>query len=241
MRGARQVGCRGDLGPARARAPERHPAHRRARCPAALQRGRHCRDRRRGRTRRGDGDLRRRHRGRLLRRGQQRQAAARLRQRCAPARTGERIRPSRAQLHVPQQPGRAGAVKGREPDDLPEDARAQRLLFLGRRGLRVPAREHPDGRQVAGADVPRREARRDPLRPQLDARGGRPPRRRLLALDRGPASPGEPGHARARRQRRDRLHGRATTSPRIGCSESSRTCSAIWACTTGTSCPITLT
>ena len=34
---------------------------------------------------------------------------------------------------------------------------AQRLL-LRRRRLRVPARQHPDGRQVAGADVPRREA-----------------------------------------------------------------------------------
>ena len=56
-----------------------------------------------------------------------------------------------------------------EPDDLPEDARAERLL-LRRRRLRVPAREHPDGRQVAGADVPRREAARDEARAAVDAR-----------------------------------------------------------------------
>ena len=31
-------------------------------------------------------------------------------------------------------------------------------FYFGERRVRVPAREHPDGRQVAGADVPRREA-----------------------------------------------------------------------------------
>ena len=35
------------------------------------------------------------------------------------------------------------------------------FYFSGRRGLRLPARQHPDGRQVAGADVPRRKAGRD--------------------------------------------------------------------------------
>ena len=58
--------------------------------------------------------------------------------------------------------------QGGEPDGLPEDARAQRLLLRQRR-LRVPARQHPDGRQVLGADVPRREAARDEAR----ARRGR--------------------------------------------------------------------
>ena len=52
----------------------------------------------------------RRHRGRLVRRGEQRQAAARVGQRHAPERPGQRLRPGRAQLHVPQQPGGAGAV-----------------------------------------------------------------------------------------------------------------------------------
>ena len=47
--------------------------------------------------------------------------------------------------------------------------------------------------------------------PDVDARGGRPPRGRLLALDRGPAAAREPRHARARRQHRDRLQGRATS------------------------------
>ena len=40
--------------------------------------------------------------------------------------------------------------QGAEPDGLPEDARAQRLL-LRRRRLRLPAGQHPDGRQVVGA------------------------------------------------------------------------------------------
>ena len=56
-------------------------------------------------------------------------AAARLRRRRAPGRAGQRLRPGRAQLHVPQQPGRARAVQGAEPDGVPEDARAQRLLL----------------------------------------------------------------------------------------------------------------
>ena len=64
------------------------------------------------------------------------------------------------ELHVPQQPGRAGAVARAQPDRVPEDARGQRLLPRERR-LGVPDGQHPDGRQVAGADVPRRAARRD--------------------------------------------------------------------------------
>ena len=101
----------------------------------------------------------------------------------------------------------------REPDDLPEDARAERLLLRQRRA-RLSAREHPDGRQVAGADVPRREAGRDEARAELDAREGREARDRLLALDRGPAAARQPRDRRRRRQADARLHGRRTTSPK---------------------------
>ena len=73
-----------------------------------------------------------------------------------PQRPGQRLRPGRAQLHVPQQPGRAGALQGAEPDGLPEDARAQRLL-LRRRRLRLPAGQHPDGRQVVRREMYRGE------------------------------------------------------------------------------------
>ena len=38
-------------------------------------------------------------------------------------------------------------------------------LLLRQRRLRVPAGQHPDGRQVLGTDVPRREAARDQARP----------------------------------------------------------------------------
>ena len=85
--------------------------------------------------------------------------------------------------------------QGAEPDGLPEDARAQRLLLLGPR-LRLPARQHPDGRQVPGADVPRREAGRDDARPDLVARWTSP-RHAVdfwLSTEDLPAA-GEPRHA----------------------------------------------
>jgi hypothetical protein len=204
---ARQVGRRGDRRQAGDRAPECHPGHRRRGGGAAVQRGGHGRDRGRGPARRSARDVPRRPRGRLLRRREQRQAAARVRVRQAPARARERLRPGRAQLHVPQQPGRARAIEGREPHHLPEDPRGQRLLLQRRARLRVSAGQHPDGRQVAGADVPRREARRDPLRSDLEPGEGRPPRRRLLALHRRPAAAREPRHAQQGRQDPDQLHG----------------------------------
>ncbi len=43
-------------------------------------------------------------------------------------------------------------------------------FYFGSRRLRVPARQHPDGREVVGADVPRREARSDAARAGVDAR-----------------------------------------------------------------------
>ena len=61
------------------------------------------------------------------------QAAARVGERQAPERARERLRPGRAQLHVPREPGRARALARGEPDRLPEDARAQRLLLRRRR------------------------------------------------------------------------------------------------------------
>ena len=80
----------------------------------------------------------------------------------------------------------------REPDHLPEDARCERLLPRGQRP-RLPAREYPDGRQVAGADVPRREAGRDEARAALVVGADREARGRFLALHRGSAAAREPG------------------------------------------------
>ena len=75
-------------------------------------------------------------------------------------------------------------------------------------------------------DVPRREAAPDPARARADARGGRPARRRLLALDRGPAGPGEPRHPDLRRQGPARATRPPTGSRRSGCCTSSSRCSA---------------
>ena len=56
-----------------------------------------------------------------------------LGERQAPERPRQRLRPGRPELHVPREPGRARAVARREPDRLPEDARAERLLLRQRR------------------------------------------------------------------------------------------------------------
>ena len=63
-----------------------------------------------------------------------------------PARAGQLLRRGRPPLHGAHQLGRDRDLAGAEHDQLPEDARRQRLL-LGRRGLRLPARAHPDARQ----------------------------------------------------------------------------------------------
>ncbi len=117
----------------------------------------------------------------VLRCGQLRQAAALLGQRRASERTRQPLRPGRAQLHLPQQPGGARSVEGREPDRVPEDPGPERLLLRERR-LRVPDGQHPDGRQVVRADVPRREAARDQARAHAHTREHGPSRGRLLAL-----------------------------------------------------------
>ena len=104
-------------------------------------------------------------------------------------------------------------------------------FYFGERRLRVPDGQHPDDRQVAGRHVQGREAAGDEARARLRAaRRGRA-RGRLLAVDRGPAGAGEPGHAGARRQRQAELHGRATRPPPAACTTSSSRCSATSACT----------
>ncbi len=84
----------------------------------------------------GDRDLPGRDRRRLLRRRQLGPPAAGVGQRQAPARPRQRLGSGGPQLHVPQQPGGPRRLEGAEPDPLPEDARAQRLL-LRRAGLRL--------------------------------------------------------------------------------------------------------
>ena len=73
-------------------------------------------------------------------------------------------------------------------------------FYFGSDDFEYPLGQHPDGRQVAAADVPRREAARDQARAQRTLERHGPPRGRLLALDGGPAAAREPGHARPRRR-----------------------------------------
>ena len=106
------------------------------------------------------------HRGRRLRCGAHGGAAAEFRQRQASPRPGQRLGPGGAQLHVPHQPGRAGDLQGTQPDQVPEDPRPERFLLRHGR-LRLPGRQHPDGRQIAGPHVPGRKAHRDVPGPRV--------------------------------------------------------------------------
>ena len=132
------------------------------------RRRRDQRHRRRGRGRRRDADLPRRHRRRLGGRRQLGEAPARVGERPPSQRPRQRVGPGRAELHVPQQHGRPRGLEGAEPDEVPEDAGHQRLL-LRDEGLPLPDGQHPDGRQVVGADVPGREAAPDQARADLHA------------------------------------------------------------------------
>ena len=85
-------------------------------------------------------------------------AAAALGARPAPERPGELLRRRRPQLHGPHQLGRDRDLPDAEHDEVPEDARRQRLL-LGRGRLGAAARAHPDARQVRPQHPPRRARR----------------------------------------------------------------------------------
>ena len=215
------------LRPPRARAPRtsRCATHAKVERLETDARGRHG-DRRRRRAARPRGDLLARRRRRLLRRGQLGRAAAALGQRPAPERTRQLLRRRRPPLHGPHQLGRDRDLADAEPDEVPEDARRQRLL-LGRRRLRVPARAHPDARQdrpAASCGPARRGSPRGRARLHGQARD------RLLAHDGGPAAPGQPGHARPPGLDPPRARRTTTPSRTGGCSPSSRGCSAPLGC-----------
>ena len=178
------------------------------------ERGGHGRDRGRRRARRRDRALRGRHRRRRVRRREHGEAAARLGERQASERPRERLRPGRPQLHVPRRASAVLALSREENPTVFQKTLGLNDFYFGSDEHRLPARQHPDGRQVAGADVPRREARRDEARAAMVARADRAARDRLLALDRGPADAREPGHRRRRRPAHARVHARRTTMPK---------------------------
>ena len=101
-------------------------------------------------------------------------------------------------------------------------------FYFGERRLRVPAREHPDGRQVDGADVPRRETAGDEARARVDAGADGAPRDRLLALDRGPATGPTTGSPSSRDGNSRSPTRRRTRRPRSGSTRSSSRCSGSW-------------
>ena len=89
-----------------------------------------------------------------------------------------------------------------QPDRLPEDPRGERLL------LRLAGVGLPDGAHLVRRQARRRHAlgRRAGHRARLDAGADGQALARLLAHVGRPARPGQPGHARPRRQDRAVLH-----------------------------------
>ena len=227
LRRAREVGRGGARRAAGARARERHAADERAgRCRLETNAGRHRGDRGRGRARRRDRALRGRHRRRSP-------AAPRTPRSCCCVSANDKHPNGLA--NGSDQVGRnymfhnSQAVLALSREENPtifQKTLGLNDFYLGERRVRVPAREHPDGRQVAGADVPRREAGRDEARAGVDARAGREARDRLLALDRGPAAPGQPRHASTATASYARATRRRTTCRSSSSTRSSSRCSA---------------
>ena len=123
------------------------------------------------------------------------------------------IGPGRAQLHVPQQRRRARALARAEPDGLPEDARASTTSTS-----RARTSTYPLGniQMVGKSQAPMFRGEKPletKLAPGLEPRGHRQARRRLLALERGPAGRREPRHAERRRSRQALLQGDQRGAP----------------------------
>ena len=201
---------------------------------AGDQRDRHGGHRRGRRARRRAGDVHGRRRRRLLRRRELGRAAAVLGERRAPARARERVRPARAQLHVPQQPGRAGALQGGEPDDLPEDARAQRLLLR----RRTASSSRWGTSRWSASPPPTCTAARSRCRPSSRP-SGRWSEVARHAVDFWLSTEDLPRPEnrvtlRRRRQPRSSPTSRPTRCPRSGCCTSSSSCSSTSACTSTT-------
>ena len=89
-------------------------------------------------------------------------------------------------------------------------------FYFGLGRLRVPARERADGRQVDGADVPRRAAAGYEARARVDAGADGTSRHRLLAVDRGSSAAGKSGDGQTATGTSRSPTRRRTSSPRSG-------------------------
>ena len=101
-------------------------------------------------------------------------------------------------------------AQGAQRDDVPEDARAQRLL-LRRRRLRLAGREHPDGRQVERGGDEGRGAEAHAARAALALADTAEHAVDFWLTTEDLPTAREPRHARRRRQRAPGLPRRATT------------------------------
>ena len=147
-----------------------------------------------------------------------RQAAARLGQRRAPA-TGWPTAPTRSGATTCSTTARPCWRCRKEPNPTVfQKTLGLNDFYFGGRRLRLPDGQHPDGRQVVGGDVPRREA----AARRSSRRAGRCDDVARHAVDFWLSTEDLPRPENrvtldARRQHRARLHGRPTRSPRSGC------------------------
>ena len=160
-----------------------------------------------------------------------REAAAGVGQRPAPQRAGQRLGPGRPQLHVPQQRGRAGDLEGAEPDEVPEDARAQRLLLrhgrLRRTRWATSRWSASRRRRCTGARSRSRPSSR------RCSRSTRSPSTRSTSGCRPRTCPRPDNRVTlaTRRQHPAELHAEQPGAASSSSTTSSSRCSATWACT----------
>ena len=201
---AREVRRRGARRAAGARAPERHAADERRGRAARDQPGRHRGHRGRRSTATGPARPSRPTSSSCRAARPTRPAAARLGERQAPERPRQRLRPGRSQLHVPQQPGGAGALRRRTRPSSRRPSASTTSTSAATTSSTRSATSRWSASRRRRCTAARSRSRRGWRR--ADARGGRPPRGRLLALDRGPAAAREPRHAGPRGAHQAELH-----------------------------------
>ena len=171
------------------------------------RRGRDDGDRRRGRAGRRP---RRRYRGDIVvvvgRRRQLGQAAARVGQRPPPERARQRLRPGRPATTCSTTARRCWRSRRRRTR---RSSRRRSASTTSTSGCPASSTRWATSRWSASRRAPMFRGEKPletKLAPTFTPRRGRQARRRLLAVDRGPAAPREPGHAGQGRQHHAQLH-----------------------------------
>ena len=168
LRRPRQIRRRGARRAAGSRVSERHAADEREARQSCERRNRPARHRSRRRTQRQRETFSALHRRCLVWRGEQRQAPARLSQ-ATSTRNGLANGSDQVGRNYMYHNSQAVLALSREPNPTVfQKTLGVNDFYFGSDGVRIPDGQHPDGRQVAGADV---SVVRSPWRPRLRRHG----------------------------------------------------------------------